>query len=48
MTFGYRIRFYLIGLILIGGFSALLVRLFVIQINRYDEFSSKVPGTSEV
>ena len=48
MTFGYRLRFYLVGLILIGGFSALLVRLFVIQINRYDEFSSKVPGTSEV
>ena len=48
MTLGYRLRFYLIGLILIGGFSALLIRLFVIQINRYDEFSSKVPGTSEV
>tara|TARA_B110000196_G_scaffold320134_1_gene340698 strand:- start:2581 stop:4902 length:2322 start_codon:yes stop_codon:yes gene_type:complete len=48
MTFGYRLRFYLVGLILIGGFSVLLIRLFVIQINRYDEFSSKVPGTSEV
>ena len=48
MTFSYRLRFYLVALILIGGFSALLIRLFVIQINRYDEFSSKVPGTSEV
>ncbi len=48
MTLGYRLRFYLVGLILIAGLSALLIRLFVIQINRYDEFSSKVPGTSEV
>lgn len=48
MPFSQRIRFYVIALLILGGMSALLVRLFGIQINRYDEFSKKVPGTSEV
>ena len=48
MTIGYRIRFYLLAIFLLTGFSAILVRLFVVQIDRFEEFSSKVPGTSEV
>ena len=48
MQFSHRIRFYIIALMVLGGFSMILVRLFGIQIERYEEFTKKVPGTSEV
>ena len=48
MTLGYRIRFYLLTVFLFGGISVILFRLFVVQIDRYEEFAAKVPGTSEV
>ena len=48
MTLGYRIRFYLLALLLLVGISVILFRLFVVQIDRYEEFAAKVPGTSEV
>ena len=48
MTIGYRIRFYFLAIFLLAGISSILIRLFIVQIDRYEEFSSKVPGTSEV
>lgn len=48
MTFGYRIRFYLLAVLLLVGISVILFRLFVVQIDRYEEYAAKVPGTSEV
>ena len=48
MTIGYRIRFYFLAIFLLAGNSSILIRLFIVQIDRYEEFSSKVPGTSEV
>ena len=48
MTLGQHIRFGIIALLILCGMSALLVRLFAIQVERHQEFSAKVPGTSEV
>ena len=48
MSIGQHIRFGIIALLIFGGMSALLVRLFAIQVERHGEYSAKVPGTSEV
>ena len=47
MTLGYRIRFYLLALLLLVGISVILFRLFVVQIDRYEEFAAKVPEAAE-
>ncbi|MFP6874054.1 MAG: penicillin-binding transpeptidase domain-containing protein [Verrucomicrobiales bacterium] len=48
MPISQHIRFCIIALLIVGGLSALLVRLFAIQVQRYEEYAAKVPGTSEV
>ncbi len=41
-------RITLVALLVAGGFGAVVVRLWGIQVERSDEFKAKVPGTSEV
>ena len=48
MNLSNRLRLYLVALVVLGGFGAVVARLWAIQIDRYEEFSKKVPGTSEV
>ena len=48
MVVRYRFRLYLLALVTIGGFAGLLFRLWSIQIDRHEYFSSRVPGTSDL
>ena len=48
MRFGQHLRFSIIALLIVIAMSALLVRLFAIQVERHQEYAAKVPGTSEV
>lgn len=48
MVVRYRFRLYLLALITIAGFAGLLFRLWSIQIDRHEEFRSRVPGTSDL
>jgi penicillin-binding protein 2 len=48
MPISQHIRFCIIALIIVGGLTGLLMRLFLIQVERYEEYAAKVPGTSEV
>ncbi len=48
MSIGQHLRFVFVALFIFAGMSGLLVRLFAIQVERYEEYSAKVPGTSEV
>lgn len=48
MITGYRIRLYLLALIILGGFSLLLYRLWLIQIDRQEYYASRLPVTGRV
>ncbi|MEM7147710.1 MAG: penicillin-binding transpeptidase domain-containing protein [Verrucomicrobiota bacterium] len=48
MVVRYRFRLYLLTLLTIAGFSALLVKLWSIQLKQGEYFRSIVPGTSEL
>jgi len=47
MVVSYRFRLYLFALLMIGGFSLLLMRLWSMQIDEYEEYKRKLPGTRE-
>ena len=44
----YRLRLYIMTLLVLGGFSAVAARLWHIQIDKHVYYSEKVPGTSTV
>ncbi|MBP7950260.1 MAG: penicillin-binding protein 2 [Verrucomicrobiales bacterium] len=48
MIFAYRLRLLLIGSVIIGGFSALLFRLWFLQIEKQEDYVKKLPGTRKV
>ena len=48
MVTRYSLRLFLIALLMIGGFAALFMRLWVLQVKRHHEFAALVPGTSTV
>lgn len=48
MGFKVRLRLYLFTVVLLAGFTLLLVRLWGMQIERHREFAALVPGTREV
>lgn len=47
MVVSYRLRLYLFALLIVGGFLLLLMRLWSMQIEEYEKYSRKVPGTRE-
>lgn len=47
MISSHRLRLYLFALIILGGFGLLIYRLWVLQINRQDEFIAKLPETDK-
>ncbi|MEZ5329374.1 MAG: penicillin-binding protein 2 [Verrucomicrobiales bacterium] len=48
MVSRYSLRLYVITLVMIGGFAALCMRLWILQVKRQHEFAALVPGTSIV
>ena len=48
MIVRYRLRLYIMTLLILGGFSAVAARLWHIQIEKHDYYTKKVPGTSTV
>ena len=48
MMFRYRLRLQLFTLLLFGGFAALVLRLWAVQIEDHEKYVRLVPGTSEV
>lgn len=44
----YSLRLFLLTLLMLGGFAALFMRLWVLQVKRHHEFAKLVPGTSSV
>ncbi|MGK0189533.1 MAG: penicillin-binding protein 2 [Verrucomicrobiales bacterium] len=48
MVTRYSLRLYVITLLMICGFAALCMRLWVLQVKRHHEFTALVPGTSIV
>lgn len=47
MVVSYRFRLYLFSLLIMSGFCLLLMRLWSMQIDEYEEYRRKVPGTRE-
>jgi len=47
MVVSYRFRLYLFALVVIGGFSLLLMRLWSMQIDEFEDYKRKLPGTKE-
>ncbi len=50
MVTRFRLRIFILGLVVIGGFSALLVRLWSVQMDpeKVQQFRAKVPGLKEL
>ncbi len=47
MITSHRLRLYLLALIILSGFGVLLYRLWILQIDRQDEFIAKLPETDK-
>jgi penicillin-binding protein 2 len=48
MIVRYRFRIFILLVLVLGGFSSVIARLYYIQVQRRDYYTAKVPGASEV
>jgi penicillin-binding protein 2 len=46
MVARFRLRLYLLGMVFVAGISALVARLWHLQIDKYDVYASRIPGSS--
>lgn len=48
MAIRYRLRLYLLGVLVLAGMATLVGRLYELQITKYDYYKSQLPGEKEV